>query len=55
MSKDVERGHARSERSLYAAVFLILVFGLLAVFLPVPRGASDPNPTAAAEWPLWQD
>ena len=55
MSNDVERAHARSLRSLYAAVFLILGLGLLAAFVPERRGASHSTPTAATEWPLWQD
>ncbi len=55
MSKDVERGHTTSVRSLYAAVFLIIGLGLLAAFVPARRGASDSTPTAATEWPLWQD
>jgi hypothetical protein len=54
MSNDVERGHT-TFRSLYAAVFLIIGLGLLAVFVPARRGASDSTPTAATEWPLWQD
>ena len=55
MSNDVERRQARSERSLYAAVILILGLGLLAAFVPARGGASDSVPTAATEWPLWQD
>ena len=55
MSNDVERGHTTSVRSLYAAVFLIIGLGLLAAFVPARRGALDSTPTAATEWPLWQD